>query len=210
MHIAIVLLEIGSVCPAAKLRLAALLASFGTHVDDGCENLGEWGLTKVRWLNDPGRKRKDPHIKRYIAEEAQRAKRGKTMQNAIAGAGLGWSKQTAKQIQRQALSQFRAGCSSRFQDVRSIGVITDGVRLGKPARELTMTCVVDLSSGDVAALPPQDEIAWRLVFKDSLYSNGSIASCSQIHGFDSNSDRLHVSDNLCFEGWFAPIVLLRY
>ena len=114
-------------------------------------------MPKVVWLGgDTNRKRKDPHLKRYLAEHAQKAKRGKTVQNAIAGSGLRWSSQMAKSVQRQSLSDFRAMCENTFKEPLSLGCITDGVRLGKPAKELTVVIVADLASNDVAVLPPQD------------------------------------------------------
>ena len=105
---------------------------------------------------DTNRKRKDPHLKRYLAYHAHKAKRGNTVQNAIAGSGLRWSSQMAKSVQRQSLSDFRAMCENTFKEPLSLGCITDGVRLGKPAKELTVVVVADLASNDVAVLPPQD------------------------------------------------------
>ena len=147
------------VCGSAQDMLRCMVSRVVVAIDGHCQVWGEWDLTKVDWLGRGDNKgRKDPHLKRFLAEEAQRAKRGKTLQNAVAGAGLDWGSQMAKTLQRQSLCAFKAACDATFQQPLALCVATDGFRLGKPAKELTVTIVADLASGATAVLPPQDSM----------------------------------------------------
>lgn len=123
--------------------------------DVACQDWGEFDLANVTWLHNttPG-KRSNPHLKRFLAEDAVQAKRGKTLQNAMAGAGLQWERQRAKQLQTESMRAFVAGCYQNFDGCPSVACITDGFRIGKPAKELTVTAVENLGTAADALLPP--------------------------------------------------------
>jgi hypothetical protein len=156
VKMSIAMVALAPMCVATRLKWGLLVASLTSAIDEGCEKWGQWDLTKVEWLNDNPRKRKDPHLARFLAEVAQKAKRGKTVQNACAGAGMDWSRQQAKRIQRKALCSHMATCFESFQVPSSVACITDGVRIGKPAKEFTATAVEDLATAVVGVLPPAD------------------------------------------------------
>jgi hypothetical protein len=161
VKMSIAMVAFAPLCEATRLKWRVFVESLTYAIDEGCETWGQWDLTKVEWLNDNPRKRKDPHLARFLAEAAQKAKRGKTVQNACAGAGLDWSRQQAKRIQRKALCGHMAGCFEAFEVPSSVACITDGVRIGKPAKEFTATAVEDLATAVVGVLPPADHSGLR-------------------------------------------------
>ena len=91
------------------------------------------GLAMVAWLTE-GKGKHVPHPKRFIAEQAQIAKRGKTVQNVAAGAGLPWSSAQARLAMRQSMPDFLGAC--RQADGTSQCVWPSGRRRRMPARAL--------------------------------------------------------------------------
>ena len=153
--LSVLLADVSSRCATVRWKLSDITRAVTTVIDESCDTWGEWDLTKVPWLAG-GKKRKDPHLLRFIAEAAQSAKRGKTVQNVMAGAGIGWRRQLAKEMQTQSMCHYTAGCYESFEIPQTISAITDGVRIGKPAKELTATIIQSLVTGDLAVLPPAE------------------------------------------------------
>ena len=136
-------------CKASLSKLAEVCHDVAYSIDDRCEVWGIFNLTTVPWLADNNGKRASPHLKRFLAEEAMKAKRGKTVQNAIAGAGLQWDRKAAHNVMTQSMCDFTSACFQHFEGCPSVSCITDGVRIGKPAKELIATVIENLSTGSM-------------------------------------------------------------
>ena len=82
---------------------------------------------------------------------------------------------------KQAMSDLLGGCQETFGALLVLRGIIDGVRMGKPAKEYIVTCVVDLQSGKAATLTPLDfgqVLKGGLTFQEVVLGLLSIFECS--------------------------------
>ena len=61
-------------------------------------------------------------------------------------------------LQTEALSAVCASYFQHFHEVKTVSVICDGIRIGKPAKEFLCTALQDLDDNTPAMMPPVDSI----------------------------------------------------
>ena len=127
-------------------------------IESNVQGWGEFDLSSQRWLVTRASARNDVHVKRFLSEQGLIEKRAKTVHGAIQTAGKLHEKLNAQHLQTEALSAVCASYFQHFHEVKTVSVICDGIRIGKPAKEFLCTALQDLDDNTPAMMPPVDII----------------------------------------------------